>query len=92
MASAAERNELRVELKDEREDARKHRQGLRDVIGSLSQSVTTLSDRVNDMRPIVTNLEINRQRAVGIVWALRALWAALGAAAAAAITKISQSH
>lgn len=88
-AVKAEQAELRTEFKEEREDARKHRQALRDVISSLSQSVTTLSDRVNDMRPVVTQLEMNRQRAVGIVWALRAMWATIGGAAAWLLAKVT---
>lgn len=75
------------DFKDAEVAAALHRQGLRDVIAALSQSVATLSNNMMEMRPMVSVLEANRHRAQGFVWALRMLWAAIGGMAGAALVK-----
>lgn len=65
------------ELKDEREDARKHRQALREVIGSLSLSVANLAEAVKRMEPTVADYRDKAAEGRGAAKLAKVLWAVL---------------
>ena len=72
------------DLEEERNDARKHRQSLRDVISALSQSVTTLAENVRRMEPIVADYRDKASEARGAAKLGKIIWAAVLALGAAA--------
>lgn len=67
----------RDEIKDDREEARKHRQGLREVIAALSMSVGTLAENVKRMEPTVADYRDKAAEARGAAKLGRVLWAAM---------------
>lgn len=83
----------RRDFKEERDAARQHREGLRDVIGALSMSVGNLAENVKRMEPTVADYRDNAAEARGAAKLGRVLWAglvALGTALGAALTALFQ--
>lgn len=53
-------------FREEREYAQKHRHEMREVIAAMSQAVRTLTDRVEEMRPVVDDYRERRAEARGV--------------------------
>lgn len=62
---------------EERNEARAHRQALREVIAALSQSVTTLAENVRRMEPTVADYRDKAAEARGAAKLGKVIWAAL---------------
>lgn len=73
----AEARSVSTSLREERENAAKHRRDLRDVIASLSQSVRTLAVEVGEMKPEWDDYRTKRAEARGAIKMARFFWAGI---------------
>lgn len=93
-------------LLEDRTKASDHRRQIHEEINDLKNRLAVetaalrekivgldaVTERFEKLEVVVLSLDRDRQRAKGVVWALRFLWALVGGAAGAALTRIMSQH